>query len=57
MNQEMKEILKEMMKKPKEFYAAMREIRLEHIKELRNKRTNNGNKTSRVQGRSEKHSA
>lgn len=42
MNQEMKEILKEMMKKPKEFHAAIREIRLERIQELRNKRMNNG---------------
>ena len=42
MNQEMKETLKEMMKNPREFYAAVREIRLEQIKELRNKRMNNG---------------
>lgn len=42
MSQEMKEILKEMMKNPKEFHAAIREIRLERIKELRNKRMNNG---------------
>ena len=56
MSQEMKEILKEMMKKPKEFHAAIREIRLERIKELQKQRSEQWQQRKQKQEKAQKKS-